>query len=107
MPTGPHQPAVGVPLPPLTGQVNLTIPMVTLLGLADRPGEAAGYGPLHADIARRLADGMATNRTTRWGVIITNQDGQAMGYGSSVRARPLSTGGWKITLTTEPIAPYP
>ncbi|HEY2579467.1 MAG TPA: DUF222 domain-containing protein, partial [Streptosporangiaceae bacterium] len=107
VPIGPHPPATGVPLPPLAGEVNVTIPMLTLLGLADGPGEAAGYGPLHADTARRLADAMATNRTTRWGVIITNQDGRAMGYGSSVRARPLSAGGWKITLTTEPIAPYP
>jgi hypothetical protein len=81
--------------------------MVTLLGLADRPGEEAGFGPLHAGTARRLADAMASNRRTRWGVIITNQDGRAMGWGGSARARPLSAGGWKITLTTEPIAPYP
>jgi Domain of unknown function (DUF222) len=107
VPAGSRRPGVGVPLPPLMGEVNLTIPMLTLLGLADRPGEVAGFGSLHADTARRLADAMATNRGTRWGVIITNPDGQAMGLGHSVRARPLSAGGWKITLTTEPIAPYP
>jgi Domain of unknown function (DUF222) len=102
-----RQPTTGVPLPPLTGEVHLTIPMLTLLGLADAPGEAAGFGPVHADTARTLADAMATHRRTRWGVIITNQDGHAMGWGGGIRARPLSAGGWKITLTTEPIAPYP
>ncbi|HEY2580146.1 MAG TPA: DUF222 domain-containing protein [Streptosporangiaceae bacterium] len=97
----------GVPLPPLMGEVNLTVPLKTLLGLADQPGEVAGFGPVHADTARRLADAMATNRDTRWGVIVTNQDGRAMGWGGNVRARPVSAGGWKITITTEPIAPYP
>jgi hypothetical protein len=95
------------PLPPLMGEVNLTVPLITLLGLADRPGEVAGFGPVHADTARRLADAMATNRGTRWGVIVTNQDGRAMGWGGWARARPVSAGGWKITITTEPIAPYP
>ena len=100
-------PTAGVPLPPMTGEVNLTVPLATLLGLADAPGEAGGYGPVHADVARLLADAMATHRSTRWGVIVTSQDGRAMGYGGGIRARPVSAGGWKITLTTEPIAPYP
>jgi hypothetical protein len=91
----------------MTGEVNLTIPLVTLLGLADAPGEAGAYGPVHADVARFLADAMAAHRSTRWGVIVTSQDGRAMGYGGGIRARPVSAGGWKITLITEPIAPYP
>ncbi|HEY2577860.1 MAG TPA: DUF222 domain-containing protein [Streptosporangiaceae bacterium] len=107
VPAGLRQPITGVPLPPLTGEVHLTVPMLTLLGLADGPGEAAGFGPVHADTARTLADALATHRGTRWGVIITNQDGRAMGWGGGIRARPASAGGWKITLTTEPIAPYP
>ena len=107
VPAGLRQPAGGVPVPPLTGEVNVTIPLATLLGLADRPGEAGGFGPLHADTARILADAMARHRDTRWGVIVTGQDGRAMGWGGGIRANPVSAGGWKITLTTEPIAPYP
>ena len=95
------------PLPPLMGEVNLTVPLRTLLGLVDQPGEVAGFGPLHADTARRLADAMANNRGTRWSVIVTDQEGRAMGWGGRARARPVSAGGWKITIVTEPIAPYP
>ena len=35
-------PAPGDVLPPLAGQVFLTLPLATLLGLSDAPGEAAG-----------------------------------------------------------------
>jgi len=91
----------------MTGTVNLTVPLSTLLGLADQPGEAAGHGPLHADTIRTLTSAMTGHPGTRWGVIITSATGHAMGYGGSVPARPTSAGGWKITLTTEPIAPYP
>ena len=121
----------GDALPPATGSVHVTIPLLTLLGLADRPGEAAGFGPLHADICRTLADAMAGHRATRWGVIITDPHGRAMGLGGPALARhgrkgaadnargspvvgaargsPPSpgAGGWTVTLTTEPIAPYP
>lgn len=110
-----------VELPPLTGSVHLTIPYRTLLGLADSPGEAAGYGPLHADTCRELADALARHRATQWGIIITNQHGHAVAWAGPARARPAkgppkepgqargspaSVGGWTITLTTEPIAPY-
>jgi hypothetical protein len=32
--------------PGFAGHVNLTIPAATLLGLADRPGELGGIGPV-------------------------------------------------------------
>ncbi len=35
--------------------VNLTIDLPTLLGMRDRPGELAGYGPIPAPLARALA----------------------------------------------------
>ena len=35
--------------------VNLTMDLPTLLGLRERPGELAGYGPLPAELARMLA----------------------------------------------------
>lgn len=41
------QPQSEAPLPPgFAGQVNLTIPVSTLLDLADRPGELGGIGPI-------------------------------------------------------------
>jgi hypothetical protein len=94
-------------LPPLAGTINLTLPLATLLGLADRPGDVAGYGPLHADIVRALATAAAGHPAASWGLIITDPHGQAVGYGYTPRARPIRghpADGWTITLTTQRIA---
>ena len=36
-------------------QIQVTVALTTLLGLDDQPGELAGYGPITADTARRIA----------------------------------------------------
>jgi hypothetical protein len=36
-------------------QINVTVPVLTLLGVDDAPAELEGYGPIPAEIARRLA----------------------------------------------------
>jgi len=36
-------------------QVAVTVPVMTLLGLSDEPGDLAGHGPIDAHTARRLA----------------------------------------------------
>ena len=36
-------------------QVRVTVDLTTLLGLAEQPGELAGYGPIPASVARALA----------------------------------------------------
>lgn len=48
----------GTPLECAQGRpvtVNVTVPLVTALGLGERPGELEGYGPIDAETARRLA----------------------------------------------------
>ena len=45
------------------GNVDVTVTMRTLTGLADHPGELAGFGPVIADVARRIAND--TNNTLR------------------------------------------
>ena len=103
-------PSAGQPpspgLPPLAGSVNLTIPLVTLLGLADRPGEAGGYGPLDPDTARALACAAAGHRATRWHVTLTGPTDRALGYGSTPasRAHTVRDGSWQVSVTAEPIA---
>ena len=73
---------------PLFGEINLTLPLMTLLGLADAPGDAGGYGPQHADTCRDLIKAMSGHPATRWGLIITDPNGYAMAYGGPVRAKP-------------------
>jgi hypothetical protein len=93
-PPGPAGPDTGAPsggplagaLPPgFAGRVNLTIPLATVLELADRPGEIAGIGPVDPALARDLAAAAARNPRTTWCVTVTDQDGHAIGHGC---ARP-------------------
>jgi hypothetical protein len=41
--------------PGMTTQVMVTVPILTLLGLDDTPADLEGYGPIPAQVARRLA----------------------------------------------------
>jgi hypothetical protein len=71
--------------PGFAGRANLTIPLATLLDLADRPGEMTGIGPLDPDLARDLAAAAARSARSTWCVTVTDQDGHAIGHGC---ARP-------------------
>jgi len=86
----PHAPAPAGPLagvipPGFAGRANLTIPLVTLLDLADRPGELAGIGPIDPDLARDLAAAAARSPRSTWCVTVTDGQGHAIGHGC---ARP-------------------
>jgi hypothetical protein len=78
-------PLFGVVPPGFAGRVNLTIPLATLLGLADRPGEIAGIGPIDPALVRDLAAAAARTPRSTWCVTVTDQDGHAIGHGC---ARP-------------------
>ena len=67
------------------GRVTLTAPLATLAGLADRPGELAGLGPVDPWLARDLANAAAANPSTTWCVTVTDGQGHAIGHGC---ARP-------------------
>jgi hypothetical protein len=67
--------------------VDLTIPLATLLGLAERAGEADRLGAIDPGLARRLAARAAANPRSNFRVIITDQDGYAAGFGIG-RRRP-------------------
>jgi hypothetical protein len=91
-PAGPRPPGAGGPG---TGAVpagfavrgTLTVPLVTLARLADRPGELGGIGPIDPWLARDLAEAAAVNPKTTWCVTVTDQDGHAVGHGCA-RAAP-------------------
>jgi Domain of unknown function (DUF222) len=67
------------------GRVTLTVPLGTAAGLADRPGELAGLGPVDPWLARDLAAAAARNPKSTWCVTVTDQHGHAVGHGC---ARP-------------------
>jgi hypothetical protein len=65
--------------------INLTIPLATLLDLADRPGEIPGIGPIDPWLARDLARAAAGHPKTTWCVTVTDRQGHAVAHGC---ARP-------------------
>jgi hypothetical protein len=88
--TAPAGALVGVIPPGFAGRVTLTIPAVTLLDLADGPGEMGGIGPIDPDLARDLAIAAARNPRSTWCVTVTDSQGHAIGHGC---ARPAPTSG--------------
>ncbi len=65
--------------------VDLVLPLATLLGLAERPGEGYGFGPLDPDLCRALALAAAGSSGSRLCVTVTDPAGIAIGHGC---ARP-------------------
>ena len=78
-------PGSGVIPAGFTGRNHLTIPLATLLELADRPGEIPGLGPVDPWLARDLARASAASPKTTWCLTVTDDQGHAIGHGC---ARP-------------------
>jgi hypothetical protein len=73
------------------GVIELTCDLPTLMGLADHPGELAGWGPVIADIARHIAAARTTTDTatdTVWRYSITNPITGGLAFHGTTRARP-------------------
>jgi hypothetical protein len=60
---------------------DLTVPLVTLLGLADRPGEAHRLGVLDPELCRDLAALAVASQHSRVCITVTDTDGIAIGHG--------------------------
>lgn len=60
---------------------EVVVPLVTLLGLAERPGENRLLGALDPALVRDLAAAAARSPDSRWEVTIVSEDGYAIGYG--------------------------
>ncbi|HEY2518882.1 MAG TPA: DUF222 domain-containing protein, partial [Streptosporangiaceae bacterium] len=89
----------------LAARINLTLPLATALGLANAPGQVAGFGPVDAPLARQLAGLAATHPATRCCLTLTDIEGRAAGHGclpGSGGLRDLTTHG--LTLTIHPLA---
>jgi hypothetical protein len=53
-------------------QVNVMVPLTTLMGLNRHPGEISGYGPITAEYAQELA------RDAAWRRVITDEHGHVL-----------------------------
>jgi hypothetical protein len=71
----------------LAGWINLTVPLTTLLDLAEAPGDAAGFGPLDASAARVLTGAAASDPATRWCLTVTDDHDRVIGHGCHPRQR--------------------
>ncbi len=102
---GPDDPGDGgpdpdVPQPPEAPSrpalPEVTAPLATLTGQADRPGENRLLGPLDPSLVRDLAAAAARSPASRWEVTIVDEDGYAIGHARarerSQRERPQATG---------------
>jgi len=108
------EPVAAPVVPALTARSNLTLPLATLLGLADRPGASHGLGPLDPDLVRDLAATAAISPHSQWCTTITDTNGVAVAHGC---AKPVRAGkktgaasrdgppGWAFTRTDDPGPP--
>jgi hypothetical protein len=80
----PSAPPPGLPAPKLA---DLVLPLATLLGLAQRPGESHGAGPLDPELCRQLASAAIGSRWTQLCVTVTDSNGIAIGHGCARLAR--------------------
>ncbi len=70
------------------GTVDIRVDLDTLSGLNDHPGELAGYGPVIADVARKVA---ADQHDVRWRYTITDPiSGRPLAAGTTKR-RPTAS----------------
>jgi hypothetical protein len=76
---------LGGSFPPV--REHLTFPLLTLLDLAERPGEAHGLGALDPALARHLAAAGARHPASEFCVTIISEQGYAIGHGCAKSPR--------------------
>jgi hypothetical protein len=67
---------------------DLVVPLLTLLGRAERPGETRGFGLLDPALARSLAAAATVSPLTEVCVTVTSAEGYAIGHGCARPERP-------------------
>jgi len=60
---------------------DLTLPLLTFLGLAERPGTMSRIGPVDPDLARTLAAAAARNPDSTWCITVTGTDHRPVAHG--------------------------
>ena len=96
----------------LSGTVNLTVPLATLLGITDAPGELGSFGPVTAFTARQIATQAMDAPAVRWCVTVTDDTGAPVGHGCARpgrrrrkgRAADAGPGDWAIMIGLRALA---
>ena len=84
---GPASPGGGAAAAPgqipagFAARVNLTVPLATLLGLAEPPGMLSRTGPVDPALARDLAAAAARSSRSTWCVTVTGPDHRPVAHG--------------------------
>ena len=78
----PSGPLAGVIPPGFAGRVNLTVPAITLLDLANRPGEMSGIGPIDPDPEADTLDRYQTGASADPGIQRINVPDRCRGAGN-------------------------
>ncbi|UOE44704.1 HNH endonuclease signature motif containing protein [Agromyces larvae] len=71
-------------------RISVTVPAMTLLGLGDEPADLAGYGPIDADTARRLAGHAPSVRR----ILVHPETGAVLSYGRDTYRAPADLAGY-------------
>jgi hypothetical protein len=74
--------------PSLAALITITVPLATLRGQSNTPGEADGFGLLDADDARDLVGAAARHPRTRWCLTVVNPNGTAAAHGCATGRHP-------------------
>ncbi len=72
----------------LAANVDLVIPLADLTRYAQRAGHAPALGALDPGLARRLVGQAARNPASSFRIIVTDQNGRAIGFGQAGKRRP-------------------
>jgi Domain of unknown function (DUF222) len=72
------RPAPADGTPPADGLLDVTLPWVTLAGIAELPGTLGRIGAITPAQARQLALSAANDPAAQWRVIVTSPDGHAL-----------------------------
>ncbi|UIP58257.1 HNH endonuclease signature motif containing protein [Agromyces marinus] len=71
-------------------RINVTVPVLTLLGLDDEPADLEGYGPIDAETARRLAAHAPSMRR----ILVHPETGATLSYGRETYRAPADLDGF-------------
>jgi Domain of unknown function (DUF222)/HNH endonuclease len=84
----------GPDAPQRRGVVELTVPLTTLIGLSQAPGELGGWAPVVADVARQVGEDQRDDAT--WRYTVTDEHGGVIHHGITGQ-RPTTASGRSIT----------